>query len=56
MRETSLGLVPDLAGTHPLVRAIGYGRALEVCATGRWLGADEALRWGLVSSVTDTDR
>jgi len=53
MKETSLGLVPDLAGTHPLVRAVGYGRALELCATGRWVGADEALAWGLVSAVGD---
>ena len=34
MRETSLGLVPDLTGTHPLVRLVGYARALEICATG----------------------
>jgi enoyl-CoA hydratase/carnithine racemase len=53
MRETSLGLVPDLAGTHPLVRAVGYGRALELCATGRWLPAEEALAWGVVSAVGD---
>lgn len=54
MRETSLGLVPDLAGTHPLVRAVGYGRALErLCATGRWVPADEAKAWGLVSAVGD---
>lgn len=53
MRETSLSLVPDLAGTHPLVRAVGYGRALELCATGRWLPADEAQAWGLVSAVGD---
>ena len=43
MRETSLGLVPDLTGTAPLVRAIGYSRALEVCVTGRWIGAEEAV-------------
>jgi enoyl-CoA hydratase/carnithine racemase len=53
MRETSLGLVPDLAGTHPLVRAVGYGRALEMCATGRWVGADESVSWGLASAVHD---
>ena len=34
MRETSLGLVPDLTGTHPLVALVGYARALEICATG----------------------
>jgi enoyl-CoA hydratase/carnithine racemase len=53
MRETSLGLVPDLTGTHPLVDAVGFSRALELCVTGRWVGADEALRLGLVASVAD---
>ena len=47
MRETSLGLVPDLGGTGPLVQLVGYPRALEICATGRWVDADEAARLGL---------
>jgi len=51
MRETSLGLVPDLGGTGPLVRRIGYPRALEVCATGRMIDAPEALRIGLANSI-----
>lgn len=51
MRETSLGLVPDLAGTAPLVERIGYQRALEMCATGRFIDADEALRIGLAHAV-----
>jgi enoyl-CoA hydratase/carnithine racemase len=51
MRETSLGLVPDLTGTHPLVRVVGYPRALEICATGRWVDAEEALRLGLATTV-----
>ncbi|NYI06724.1 enoyl-CoA hydratase/isomerase family protein [Allostreptomyces psammosilenae] len=51
MRETSLGLVPDLAGTKPLVDLVGYGRALEICATGRWVGAAEAERIGLANLV-----
>jgi enoyl-CoA hydratase/carnithine racemase len=49
MRETSVGLVPDLAGTSSLVRAIGYSRALEICATGRFVGAAEAVAVGLAS-------
>jgi enoyl-CoA hydratase/carnithine racemase len=53
MRETSLGLVPDLGGTHPLVEAIGYPRALEICVTGRWVDADEARRLGLATIVVD---
>ena len=51
MRETSLGLVPDLAGTSPLVRCVGYARALEICATGRFVGAQEAVGIGLASAA-----
>jgi len=51
MRETSLGLVPDLGGTRPLVDAVGYARALEICATGRWVRAEEAAATGLATVV-----
>ena len=51
MAETSLGLVPDLGGTGPLVRAVGEQAALEICLTGRTVGAQEALRLGLVRAV-----
>jgi enoyl-CoA hydratase/carnithine racemase len=47
MPETSLGLVPDLTGTGPLVRAVGFARALEICVTGRFVGAQEAVDLGL---------
>lgn len=56
MRETSLGLVPDLGGTAPLVAAVGYPRALEICATGRWVGATEAVELGLaIAAVPAAD-
>lgn len=51
MRETSLGLVPDLTGTKPLAELVGYGRALEMCVTGRLVRADEAERTGLANLV-----
>jgi enoyl-CoA hydratase/carnithine racemase len=51
MREPALGLVPDLGGTGALVDAVGYARALEICATARWVEAGEALSIGLVQSV-----
>jgi enoyl-CoA hydratase/carnithine racemase len=47
MAEVSYGLVPDLTGTGRLLRLVGYQRALEICATGRHVGADEAVRIGL---------
>ncbi|NSC20952.1 enoyl-CoA hydratase/isomerase family protein [Streptomyces albus subsp. chlorinus] len=56
MRETSLGLVPDLAGTHPLVGLVGPARALEICATGRSVHADEAERIGLANLVVTPDQ
>ncbi|MCW2874074.1 enoyl-CoA hydratase/isomerase family protein [Actinacidiphila oryziradicis] len=49
MRETSLGLVPDLGGTKPLTDLVGYGRALEICATGRYVHGAEAERIGLAN-------
>lgn len=55
MAETSLGLVPDLTGTLPLVRAVGYARAVEICLTGRRVTAEEALRIGLVNCVVVPD-
>jgi len=51
MREPALGLVPDLTGTHPLVAAVGSARALEICATARWVDAPEAAALGLVQAV-----
>jgi len=56
MRETSLGLVPDLTGTHPLVGLVGYARALEICATGRFVPAEEAQRTGLASIAVPVDQ
>ncbi|MGH8866695.1 MAG: enoyl-CoA hydratase/isomerase family protein [Actinomycetes bacterium] len=56
MRETSLGLVPDLGGTKPLVEAVGYSRALEICLTGRWVGAQEAGDLGLATLVVPREQ
>jgi enoyl-CoA hydratase/carnithine racemase len=47
MAETGLGIVPDLGGTYPLVQAVGYARAVEICLSGRRVGADEAVDIGL---------
>jgi enoyl-CoA hydratase/carnithine racemase len=55
MREPLLGLVPDLTGTKPLVELVGYSRALEICATTRWVGADEAHAIGLATAVVPSD-
>ena len=51
MKEPALGLVPDLAGTKPLVELVGYSRALEICATARYVEADEARQLGIATAV-----
>jgi len=51
MKESALGLVPDLTGTQPLVAAVGYARALEICATARMVSAEEAQAIGLATVV-----
>jgi enoyl-CoA hydratase/carnithine racemase len=51
MKEPALGLVPDLTGTKPLIELVGYSRALEICATARYVGADEARELGLATVV-----
>jgi enoyl-CoA hydratase/carnithine racemase len=49
--EATLGLVPDLTGTSTLVELVGYARALELCLTGRAVGAAEAQAIGLANAV-----
>ena len=51
MKEPALGLVPDLTGTKPLVDLVGYSRALEICATARYVEADEAHQLGIATAV-----
>jgi enoyl-CoA hydratase/carnithine racemase len=55
MREPTLGLVPDLMGTKPLVDIVGLPRALELCLTGRPVDAAEARALRLAEMVVPTD-
>jgi enoyl-CoA hydratase/carnithine racemase len=51
MKEPALGLVPDLTGLRPLVRQVGYARALELCVRARSVDAHEAVTMGLAQSA-----
>ena len=55
MKESALGLVPDLTGTKPLVETVGYARALEICVTARMVGAAEAVDIGLATAAVPPD-
>jgi methylglutaconyl-CoA hydratase len=54
--EVSLGIIPGGGGTQRLARAIGVARAKDLVLTARRIGAEEALRWGLVSKVAPPER
>ena len=50
--EVNLAVIPGFGGTQRLARRVGIGRARELCYTGDLVGAEEALRIGLVNAVT----
>ncbi|MCC6749428.1 MAG: enoyl-CoA hydratase/isomerase family protein [Deltaproteobacteria bacterium] len=49
--EVNLGIIPGFGGTQRLLRRVAPGLARELVFTGRAIGADEALRLGLVNAV-----
>lgn len=53
--EINLGVLPGMGGTQRLTRAVGKAKAMELCLTGRLMGAEEAERSGLVARVVPQD-
>ena len=53
--EVALGLPLTWAGLPRLAREVGLSRTRDLVMTGRLLGADEALDWGLVHRVAPVD-
>lgn len=49
--EVNLGLIPGYGGSQRLPRLIPVGKAKELIYTGEMIGAEEALRLGLVERV-----
>ncbi len=43
-----MGLVPELASSHFLVQRMGFGKASELCLSGRLVNAEEAQSTGLI--------
>ena len=53
--EVNLGVIPGFGGTQRLARRVGMSNALDLCLTGRIIGADEAVRMGLASQKIEGD-
>ncbi len=51
--EVKLGIIPGAHGTQRLPRLAGVEKALEMCALGDPISADEAHRFGIVDRVID---
>lgn len=49
--EINLGVIPSAGGTQRLTKAVGKAKAMDLCLTGRMMGAEEAERSGLVARV-----
>ncbi|MFG3224656.1 enoyl-CoA hydratase [Kitasatospora sp. NPDC048194] len=54
--EIKLGVIPGIGGSQRLTRAVGKAKAMELCLTGRMMGAEEAERAGLVSRIVPADQ
>ncbi|MFH9348908.1 enoyl-CoA hydratase [Kitasatospora sp. NPDC017646] len=54
--EIKLGVLPGIGGSQRLTRAIGKAKAMDLCLTGRMMGAEEAERAGLVARIVPADQ
>ncbi|MCC5884049.1 MAG: enoyl-CoA hydratase/isomerase family protein [Halomonas sp.] len=53
--EVKLGLLPGAGGTQRLPRLVGIEVALDLITSGRFVGADEALKLGIVDIVAESN-
>ena len=53
--EVKVGLIPGAGGTQRLPRLVGVGNAVEMCAFGEPISAQEALSLGLVDRIIAGD-
>jgi 3-hydroxyacyl-CoA dehydrogenase len=53
--EVKLGLIPGAGGTQRLPRLAGIAKAVEMCAFGEPIPAEEALALGIVDRVVEGD-
>src|SRR6266705_1045311 len=53
--EVKLGILPGAGGTQRLPRVVGVEKGLSMMVSGDPIGADEALKAGLIDAIVDGD-
>ena len=54
MKESHLGIIPDLGGSIRLSRLVNISHSKEICLAGRLVNAIEGYRMGFLNGVTNT--
>src|SRR5580704_9317341 len=53
--EVKLGIIPGAGGTQRLPRLGGVAKAVEMCADGNPVKADEAVKFGIIDRIIEGD-
>src|SRR5215831_17464227 len=53
--EVNLGIIPGAAGTQHLPRLAGVAKAVEMCAFGAPIKANEAVKYGIIDKIVEGD-
>lgn len=56
MAFVKMGVTPELGSSHFLVARVGFGRASEMCLTGRLYSGEEAFNLGLADRLVPHDQ